>query len=689
MSQNVNRFFKRIASPLPSRLYTQTYPKIAANADHRGVRYFSPNGTARTMTDDNKLQFPEAVLAPLPPSGIPDNLLRADIKKDEDIPLKLLLSDDVDQGEGDGIQLIINGKYIGEEEDLGDLGPNDTFTLYLTANDRNAAKEGLNDINYIIISGWTKKEFPSPLQSFIIDTTPPGRPFLGKIEIARDIIKNGLTLDKLTDDGNGGQYLSSKVPSYEGAAVGDIINPVLNGEVSLEEGKFVMAGDVGSDIELHLSREALEAAEKKGDGEISIAYIITDRAGNKSEISVIQPLKSLLSGAITDLDAPLVPDADDGLINYADGLKPTYATIPGNVGIKAGDLVLLTIGGTELSGVIVPSNGEAGTPLMDITIPFNTLYAEWAALTSGANQKVTIPISYTVVRNNITAGTSPSTNVPTNLHVPGGTPGPDPVHQSLKAPTVVADSGAINVISIDDSDKDAVVVVPWFNSESPAKPVFLLGDTVTVVWGNERLANYPVSAADVNNPKDLNITLPAEVIKQVGAGEITVFYEVSRDLNDAGDGSNVVRSPNQNVLVASKAELPGGENGLAAGSYAPVNSLTAIGPAEIRRGITFTLPVYVNQKVGDKVTFVFARFKGSSHKEGEAIVAGSEWTYESIISSATAAFVINIPQEYLVVTPGVSHADSTYTIENSVGLVTSEKKLQVIDARGWSATADE
>lgn len=622
----------------------------------------------------NEVKFPASALARLPAGQTPDNLLKSAIQS-QDVTVTLIAPPDLYPG--DTIELQVDGAP-GTPIDAGSFQEGDIIPLVLPASLRTEGHHSLQAVVTYDLTG--DQEFSPPLP-FIVDLTPPGSPFLGTLKIDSAIIRDGLTPDKLESDGQGNEYLEAQVPGYSGQAAGDVISPVMNGLVA--GGAFLVeAADVGKDIAIHFLREFIESV---GDGDIEFTYIVGDRAGNYSRPADPVMIKVLLAGTIDDLDAPEIPSSADGIIDESDARQPLDVIIPGNASILPGDSITLKWGNTELNTVAVPPGGEGDDPLMTLSVPYATVYSEWKRLSGGSDQLTTLDVSYSVLRSGLPAGESPATAVSVNLFQPGGDPDPDkPEHARLLAPSVQSDTGPVNTIPVEDDGKDARVIIPWYNNESPAKEVFIAGDDILVYYGTTSLPVHTVSSAEAGTKADLELTLPASVITGEGSGELEIWYTVSRAVQ--GGGVNTVLSPLQVVTVVGKDTLPGGQNGLTEGDFLPVNARGVIGKTEAAAGVKFWIPQYVNQATGDRIVLTFALALGTAaaHASGEAPIAGTELTLSKTVGPDDLAgdIGIDIPGNILMLPLRVTHTHASYTIANSFGTVTAPERYVTVDSRG-------
>lgn len=628
----------------------------------------------RQLTEE--LEFPAAALAALPPDGTPDNLLLTSVK-DEDLTLQFVIPGKVRDPDLDKVQLVVDGILIGTPVSFAGHQAGDTFDIELPAS---ARSEGTHSIVYRVFyfAGGGKEDGPD--QSFQVDWTAPGRPQLGKLIVAKDIIDNGLTAAKLKREA-GTQYLESFVPSYEGVKPGDNIQGLINGLPAPKSTAFNEKGGTNEDVELRFVRDDIQAAN---DGTLNFAYQITDRAGNTSQPSVDLALRVLLKGELVGLQAPEVPSFDDdGIIDEADARGPADVKIPAFTsipGIEQGDMIQLVWGSAAHDPVRIPAGQEDKENV--VQADYMSLYDTWKAETGGTDQVVDIDVLYHIVRGGLVAGTSPATPIRINLFQAGGEPGPDPEHPHLKLPLLTADSGATNEIKGDDYTKNAKITVYWKDAQTPPQDLFIAGDKLNVTYGSTPLTERTIVQKDVDDKVDLELPLTAAQIAAEGSGIKDLKYAVTRTVD--GPAENTSYSPVQDVEVAGTDELPGG-GALPEGSFRPLNSNGVIGPKEIKAGVYFTTPYYDNKKNGDTITIDIVQAEDSRHNDGEMPIEATRITETKTVTTgdenSDTEFLLD--ESKLAFPLDLCHIHVVWTATNSAGTVSNDTTTIVIDSRGY------
>ncbi|MBV4490603.1 hypothetical protein [Pseudomonas oryzicola] len=633
-----------------------------------------------TWAFTDPLVFPPDALAPLPPDGEEDNLLLESVKSDA-LTLTFPVPSKIRQPDQDTVQLLVDGSGIGSPVTFSGFKPGDTFSIELPAI---ARPEGRHSITYQVKyyeGGGLER---GPAQQFEVDLTAPGRPFLGRLSVDQDIIDNGLTADKLKESEDGTFYLESFVPSYEGVQPGDIIQGLINGEKA-PNSKVINIEASDEDVELPFVREDIEAA---GDGPLAFSYEITDRAGNLSLLTIPLDLRVLLKGELTGLEAPQVPSfEDDGIINETDARGPAEVIIPaftGTPGIQKGDQIQLVWGGRVHTLVPIPEDTEEEAHT--VQADYAALYDTWKAATGGANMVARIDVLYRIVRNTLVAGTSPATVVDINLFQAGGDPDPEkPIHPNMHPALLTSASGKENEIPVDDFDKDATIIVRWFQRLMPTEDLFNLNDVLKVTYGKTDLPVRTITATDVANKVDLVLTLTKEQIRGEGSGEKTLKYTVTRTV--AGGTENTSYSPLQPVQVSGSDELPG-EGTLPEGSFTPLNDRNSIGPEQIKAGVKFVTPHYINKKTGDTIKIDLVQYMGDKHDDdSETPIEETRITMEATVGpddeNTTTEFQLDATK--LAHPLDLCHIHAVWSAKNTFGTVINDKTQVTIDSRGYDS----
>lgn len=244
-----------------------------------------------------------------------------------------------DAVEGDYYQLLINNILEGEQKQLRSKPtPGEVLSLEFFISDRWG--EGAYTLAYMTRRFIGGTPIVSPPIPFIIDRTPPGGDTLAPLMFPSES-DNGLTSAELAAMGN---VLVASVPGYFDMKWGDVIRSYWAGQPGPVH--TVLAEElIEPAISLSFDRTYLESLE---DGEVAVTYTVTDRAGNTSVVSQAASVVLRIKNTPTDLLPPMVPQADDGLIDDTDGRQGVRVDIPAYTHAEAGDAITLLWGRVAL-----------------------------------------------------------------------------------------------------------------------------------------------------------------------------------------------------------------------------------------------------------------------------------------------------------------------------------------------------
>jgi len=327
-------------------------------------------------------------------------------------------------------------------------------------------------------------------------------------------------------------------------------------------------------------------------------YFLRDRAGNESLLSLKSDIVPVHIDPPLKLLPPQVPLFDQvGLIDETSARTPVVVVIPAMRAIALNDQVIVHWGNQDLPPRTV--NDPAANPLLRIDIPYKTIQ-------DAGNGPLLI--SYDLWRAGASLGRSPEKPVVVDITVPGG-PDPDPEtpeHGNLKLPVALGNSGVPNVISPEDKELPAEVIIEWFGKDGTE--LFLEGDRLEAKWASISLPRQ-VDAADVIAKQSLKLTITSEQMKQAGSGTLALSYGVTRDLPNPPGHSNTAYSGVQNLEVAN-TELPGGGYPLPAGAF-PEAKFNVINNEAAKDGTPYEVKLdYVHAAEGDVIEFKFRGHQG-------------------------------------------------------------------------------
>jgi len=413
-----------------------------------------------------------------------------------------------------------------------------------------------------------------------IDQTSPGLPHHGPMIFPREV-EGGLTSAELTALGN---KLDVLVTSYSTMADGDEIQtwwgPVEGPSIP------VQWSDVENErVTLSFSRAFLEQVEAQlGSSEAAITYFITDRALNISPRSEPAYVRLLLADIPDDLPAPLVAQADDGLIDYQDAKAGVTVGIPHYDGALAGDRIRLFWGSDNpLPELELRPGDENNDPVLEPILQFEVINL----IPEGR-----VDVRYEVYRQGDLVGSSLVKPVDVFLTLPVA-------EDNLRPLTLQGTSGNPNVddnvIDPDDYELEARALFRWATG-------LRASDWLNLHWGEQEVAQwYEIKQSDFDAGVDFTIAIANAILKAQGTGAaIPVRYSVTRVGNP-----NTVVAPTQNVAVRSRIEQPGGELGPQAPRFTRTTPGGVVGPIENPDGTPLHVDPYDNIKQGHTVHLTF------------------------------------------------------------------------------------
>lgn len=434
-----------------------------------------------------------------------------------------------------------------------------------------------------------------------LDKDPPNigrRP--SALQFPQEVLEYGVTQDYLDNHGGNVIATASKWPDIklEDELWYYLRRSAKPGNETQEEvgRKIITPADLAApEIEVTFTGDDFLAL---GKGKCVAYYYLKDRAGNEGDNSDDSPVFPVFLDPPLQLLAPEVPLFDqNGLIDEETARTPVQVWIRAMAGIEHGDQVIVHWGTHDLLPMTV--DDPEATPLLRIDVPYR-------ALQEAGNGPLLI--SYDLWRAGSSLGRSPDKPVVVDITVPGG-PDPDPEtpeHGNLKLPVALGNSGVPNVISPEDKELPAEVIIEWFGKDSTE--LFLEGDRLEAKWASISL-HRQIDAADVIAKQSLKLTITSEQMKQAGFGTLALSYGVTRDLPNPPGHSNTAYSGVRNIEVAN-TELPGGGYPLPVGAF-PEAKFDVINNEAAKDGTPYEVKLnYVHAAEGDVIEFKFRGHQG-------------------------------------------------------------------------------
>lgn len=314
-----------------------------------------------------------------------------------------------------------------------------------------------------------------------------------------------------------------------------------------------------------------------GGGPKAINFVYTDRAGNQttypSSFLEFTLITQDLPDNLLDPECPEAPlDLLDSQLNRAEIWIRQYDNA------LVGDRVFI-----EFNSLLIVGDVDLTWPLK-VPIPWDVLRD------GGLNAPYTADVFYSVDRGGLIVGPSATITVDVDLTSAGGRPtDPGPINPDLDPVEITSSEGLINEIGPGDLG-DAT-------AQFDAYTGMVAGHLVQLWWKGIPCYDppYEVTAADVT-AGELVLSVPKEVIKQAGNGEIPTWYTLNNGVND-----NVIDSVETPVHVSAFAV-----DNLARINYPDAlvfGSEFALTCAQgIPNGIRTVIKDAANLRAGDKIT---------------------------------------------------------------------------------------
>jgi hypothetical protein len=539
---------------------------------------------ARTFQDPRELEAP---LVPAAFHDADDEGLLPISALGQPVRLELKVWDAANPG--DRYQLVWHENLAGEAKTIGSEQPGADLFLEIPAA---LLLEGVHTAGYHTRNSENGTVGLSPTVRVEVDLTPPGRPQLGPIKLPPEV-EGGLTSAELTQLGD---QLEIEIGSYTGMRRHDVVRTFWGAVEG--PGAVVTRDDMGlKRVLISYSRAFLESL---GDFDGIVSYTVTDRAGNESARSLGAIVRLMLKEVPSNFPAPLIDPALGSLIDYAEAKAGVNVDIPHYPDAAALDLITLHWGeGNSSLPLVLPAGNEDEAIVLSITVPYETI----AVLPEGSPN-----ITYSVQRAGQPIGRSLAASIDVFLTLP--------VAEQLDA--VIIQGTSItnpntddNFIDEDDYELNSRAIIAW-------KDDLQVSDDLNLYWGQEYIPQwYQIRTGDVSAQRDLIIPVPNSTMKNQGTGAaIPVRYSVTRYGNP-----NPANSLPQSVVVRSRAETPGGANGLDGPTFI-TNGNGVVGPIENPDGAPITIAPYLNIQRNQIVQLTFIAFDNDNNPVEAANFSG-------------------------------------------------------------------
>lgn len=479
-------------------------------------------------------------------------------------------------------------------------------------------RDGYFNYYYVVESSSGAVSDPSAKQRIRIDRVPPydnSRPL--PLAIAEIITPDYIVENKNT--------IPVTIPGYAGMEAGDEfqIKTSAGGVSSIPGAKGIVTAE---DVEKNEIRYAIDGdAFKKAvaEGERSVGYTLTDRAGNTSlpaDFAQIKVLYTPVPVPGTAAEVPLYDNDPMGerVIDLNDAIFGVTAEIPAWKNAIAGDQVVVSWGGK--------SDAQMLATVVNPATAFPLTVAVSRKIISDVGSSENIPVGYTIYRGNVPFD-GPDRTVDVDIETAGPAPEPgEEDNKKLAKPTFIAPvSSKENELTPDDRNNDVKVSVPLYENVAAGHIIDLfygplirngeiikdnIVDTHTVTEGN-------LTPGDNDYIEDaFTLTISKEVIIAAGNNlEQNLQYTVSRS-----DHTN----PNRSLRTTARVVIntPGGDKGLQKATFPDVNKKGFLVQPDLGlHGARVHVPLYEIYNVGDDTITCHWHMTSDYDKNGDEITA--------------------------------------------------------------------
>lgn len=269
---------------------------------------------------------------------------------------------------------------------------------------------------------------------------------------------------------------------------------------------------------LTVPRAAIEAI---GDGGVHVLYVLVDKAGNISRLSMPLPVGVAIGPLPSGLKVPEVPLAADGLIDQEDAWTGVVVEIPLFDNWKPTDWLQVSWGALALGWREI---GIAPKWPLEFTLSGGQLWGQYGAATTGNK---TTNVSYALRRGTVPQGDK-AIDVNVNLEVVGPVDPitdpewPDPVNPRLPKVNVLGKKSNVdNHLTPADEGEDGIVKVVVDASLKE-------DDVIKFYWEGVHIkeADHAVLTAEVG--VEITEIIPWSYIEVRNNGKVPVHYIVER-----------------------------------------------------------------------------------------------------------------------------------------------------------------
>lgn len=402
---------------------------------------------------------------------------------------------------------------------------------------------------------------------------------------------------------------------------------IANGKVRIPKDKFIEAGD----------------------GECCGGYVLIDKAGNISALSLYE-LMSVALGPLPPVPlspAPIATDATGGELLRSDivdgGVIVTFARITNG---KSTDDIAMRWGGREVDRRIPVDDNPA---VFSFFVPWSHIRREY-----GASKGVVDTDLQFIVYRGVEAFESVIATVKCNFsHTGPENPNPGPGNPNLKPVTVVGKSGVDNKLVAGDEDEE---VKAYVELVSPLND----GDTLQAFWNETPIGAPYIVDVTKDSPGDVvEIPLDWDVIRREGpSATMPVWYVLTNEDHENPQEPDPRTSVDVSFLVI---KLPAAQALYTTpGGILSCNSLRW-NATSTTFGIEFLIPPSEQLKAGVTVEVEWKAFKDMDNPE-ELPGAYKKTTFTDISESQATNGIV------WMVEPYATHILPTWSKDTPVGV---------------------
>lgn len=487
-----------------------------------------------------------------------------------------------------------------------------TFPVEMTLPASETGLQGQYELSYVVnILGNETSSLPLVVN---IDTTAPNNNRPGEqVDLPAEVEADGIAREYLNAHG---KVVVTVPNTYSDAKIDDEVILMFGTSIPLakEIGRFPRPNLIDT-IEFDLLEKDI-----KQEGDHSLFYVLADRKGNEGPDSAYRTVPVMLTPAPTDLLPPLVPLADDDLIDYADAVQGVRVAIRAYTHWYSSDRVVVTFDGSDHAP---QQMGQDGT---QVTLPYALIY-------NGNYGIKDSRITYRIERNGKPFEELVGRDFKVDLRMPGPDPKdpPEEVHPQLNILTVKGAVSADNVLTEADADQDVTATADIYPN---------VGDDqyAQLYWNGVEATDVRVELDSAST--EIAFTIPWEVVKDGGNGAaIPVSYLVGHTLNE-----NVYHSGPREVDVSGIRIVLPEPAFLNLDSTFDVLNCPSL---RVHNGALYAeieVPGGDLRLAGKELTFIY---QGWSDESGAVAIPGTSdsFTYTPNEDEARDGFIVRLPYE--------------------------------------------